>query len=142
MPSTSHTSKRRSVIIDEADLAVNIFTDLLSGKKSLLINTFEYTTSISKVYTANQANLVLLTPSAGRYICVHATYIATESNTGEVALDFLTSVTPVARLYAARQQQIAFQEIHLDGAVGEVLTLNTTTGNNDVFLVVNYCELE
>ena len=89
-------------------------------------------------YNANQVNLAIITPPAGRRISVCGMWSATAANAGVVSLDFAVSLIPVWRLYASRFQNAGGTGLHLEGAVGEALTLNTTTGPNAVFLLVNY----
>ena len=140
MPSTSHTSRRTTIIVNEAELAADVFEDAQSGHKALLGTTLEFLNGWSQVYTANQTNLTILTPQSGARICVHAVTICTESNTGDVEIDFLTSGKPVARLYASRFQQALSMSLHIEGAQNEVITLTTTTGANDVFIAISYGE--
>jgi len=146
---TSHTTKKDNpgspvyVIVEnpQGDMAT-VFTDQLSGKKALLTSHLEFLNTFSHIYNANQTNLNIITPTPGRRLCVHLVVIATESNTGEVELDFLTSNHPVGRLYATRFQQHVSQDLHIEGAVDEPLTLNSTTGANELFIAVSYIEEE
>jgi len=89
-------------------------------------------------YFANQVNLAVITPPAGRRISVCGVHTGTAANAGVISLDFAVSLIPVWRLYASRFQHIAATGMHIEGAVGEALTLNTTTGGNAAFLLVNY----
>ncbi len=92
------------------------------------------------VYAANQAGIALITPTAGTRLCIRDIYLCASINTGDIELDFNTSNIPVARLYAARYQVVYALSCHMEGAIDEVLTLTTTTGNNDIFIMVNYIE--
>jgi len=67
-------------------------------------------------------------------------YCGADADSGTVSLDFATSSKPVFRLYAAKFKQAMPLNINISGAVDEALTLNTTTGNNKVFLVISYIE--
>jgi len=89
-------------------------------------------------YNVNQVNLAIITPPAGRRVSVCGVWTATVANAGVVSLDFAVSVIPIWRLYASRFQNAGGTGVHLEGAAGEALTLNTTTGPNAVFLLVNY----
>ena len=145
--STSHTTRPPDpaspiyVVVEnpEGDQAT-IFTDQKSGKKALLTSFLEFLNTFSRVYTSNQTNLNIITPASGKKLCVHGVIVATDSNTGDVSLDFATSNIPVSRLYATRHQQQVAIHLHIEGAVNEPLTLNTTTGNNDLFIAVSYIE--
>jgi len=89
-------------------------------------------------YNANQVNLAIITPPAGRRISVCGVYAATDAIVGIISLDFAVSVIPVWRHYTSRFGQAGGSGVHTEGATGEALTLNTTTGANLVFLLVNY----
>jgi hypothetical protein len=89
-------------------------------------------------YFANQVNLAVITPPAGRRVCVSGVYWATAANAGIAALDFAVSGTVVFRAYPTRFQAGGEVGIHLHGGVGETLTFNSTTGGNAFFLAVNY----
>lgn len=145
--SCCHTTQPRSssspiyVVVQnpEGDQAT-VYTDLLSGKKALLTSYLEFLNTFSHVYIANETNNNIISPGSGRKLCVHGVIITTESNAGDVAVDFASSNIPVARLYATRFQQHVSINLHIEGAISEPLTLNTTTGANDVFLAVSYIE--
>lgn len=94
--------------------------------------------SISNEWNANQVNLAVITPAANRRVCVSGVYWATAANAGVASLDFLVSVIPVFRAYPARFQHGGTTSFHIEGALGEPLTFNSTTGPNAFFLVVNY----
>lgn len=89
-------------------------------------------------FNANQVNLAIITPAANRRVCVSGVYWATAANAGVAALDFLVSVIPVFRAYPARFQHGGTTSFHVEGALGEALTFNSTTGANAFFLAVNY----
>lgn len=137
---TSHTTARQVIIISPAEVAADVFTDRLSGKKALLTSYLEFLNTFSHVYTSNETNNNIITPASGRKLCVHGVIITTGSNSGDVELDFASSGRPVARLYATRFQQHVAINLHIEGDVDEPLTLNTTTGVNDVFIAVSYIE--
>ena len=147
--STSHTTRPQTpaspiyvVVQNPGGEQATIFTDQKSGKKALLTSFLEFLNTFSRVYTSNQTNLEIITPASGKKICVHGVITVTESNTGDVKLDFATSNTPVSRLYATRHQQQVAIHLHIEGAVNEPITLNTTTGDNDVLIAVSYIEEE
>jgi len=68
-------------------------------------------------------------------------YIQANANSGTVEMDFATSGDIIARLYASNRNQTAVRIGANTGAEDEPLTLNTTTGDNEVFISVNYIEL-
>ena len=121
---------------------VTVVKNTVNGYYSLIVNIDESQCSFSKVYTANHAAAAILTPTSGQNIAVHGIFCSTDAAAGEVALDFATSSKPVFRLYASKTQASAQSTMNVAGAVDEVLTLTTTTGDTNVFLVVNYMCME
>lgn len=121
---------------------VSSVTNTHNDRRALIVNVDDSQSSFSAVYTANQTNLTIITPSSGKHICVHGVYCATESAAGEVQVDFATSSKPVFRMYATKTSTQAASTMNVTGADDEVLTLTTTTGANDLFLLVNYMEEE
>lgn len=109
-----------------------------TGTKSLCVTRSHGHSTFTDEYNANQVNLAIITPPAGRRISVCGVWTVTAANIGVVSLDFAASVIPVWRLYASRFQNVGGSGLHIEGAAGEALTLNTTTGANAVFLLVNY----
>lgn len=89
-------------------------------------------------YNANQVNLAMITPPAGRRISVCGIHSASTAVFGTISLDFAVSIIPVWRHYVSRFWAVGSSGVHLEGAINEVLTLNATTGANAIFLLVNY----
>jgi len=109
-----------------------------TGLASLCVTRSHGHATFPAEYNANQAGLAIITPPAGRRISVCGIWTATAANAGVASLDFAVSVIPVWRMYASRFQAGGGTGLHIEGAVGEALTLNTTTGANALFLLVNY----
>lgn len=118
-------------------LADSVYDDE-TGRTSLCVTRSHGHPSYSNEWNANQVNLAIITPAANRRVCVSGVYWATAANAGIAALDFLVSVTPVFRAYPARFQHSGTTSFHIEGALGEPLTFNSTTGANAFFLIVNY----
>lgn len=110
------------------------------NRRALTVDMAGHILTHTVVYTANQANTTLITPTLGTSLCLRDVYIATESNTGDVNIDFLTSNIAVLRLYATMFQNWSGVNMHIEGALNEVLSITTTTGANDVFILINYLE--
>jgi len=112
--------------------------DHATGRASICVTRSHGHETFPAEYNAAQVNLAIITPPAGRRIGVCGVHSATDAVGGVVSLDFAVSMIPVWRLYAARFNQVGSTGMHIEGAVGEALTLNTTTAANMVFLLVNY----
>jgi len=89
-------------------------------------------------FNVNQVNLAVIAPPPNRRVCVNGVYWATAANVGTARLDFLVSIIPVFRAYTPRVQVSGQVGLNLSGALGEVLTFNSTTGGNLFHLLINY----
>ena len=112
--------------------------DYTTGRKSIYVTRSHGHSSYINEFNANQANLVIITPPAGRRVCVSGVMSSADTNVGQISLDFLVSAQIVWRHYVAQFRSTSQNDFHVDGNIGEALTLNTTTGANLVFLIVNY----
>lgn len=120
--------------------ALDSVYDSKTGLTSLLVSRAHGKTTFPEEYTAAQTNTVIITPAAGKRLDIVGVLIHTDATTGVVSLDFATSGIKVMRLYASAFSRAISDDMHIAGAVDEVLTLNTTTGANNVFIHVNYRE--
>lgn len=109
-----------------------------TGRWSMCVSRSHGHPTFTDEYFANQVNLAIITPPAGRRVCVNGVFWHTAANIGTAALDFIGSGIIVWRAYPSIFSHGGEVGIHLHGAVGEALTFNTTTGANAFFLVVNY----
>lgn len=109
-----------------------------TGRWAALVSRSHGHASFIAEYNANQVNLPIITPPAGRRVCVGGVMTAADGNIGQISLDFLVSGAIVWRHYVTNFRAIEQNDFHVHGNVGEALTLNTTTGANLVFLIVNY----
>ena len=98
--------------------------------------------SFSEAYATNQTNLTILTPVSGKRLLISGVFMATEGAAGTIGLDFLTSTKKVFRFYASKTTQSAVSDMAIRGAANEVLSLNTTTGLDNVFILVNYRSID
>jgi len=112
--------------------------DYETGRWAALVSRSHGHASFINEFNANQVNNAIITPPAGRRVCVAGVLSVADTNLGQISLDFAVSVQPVWRHYVANFRAIEQNDFHVDGAPGEALTLNTTTGANLVFLIVNY----
>ena len=120
--------------------AVDTVYDAKTGFVSLLVSRGHGKTTFTDEYTDNQTNLEIIAPAEGKKLDIVGVLIVTDATTGDVLLDFVTSTKKVMRLYASAFARMVSDDMHVVGAVDEPLTLNTTTGANNVFVLVNYRE--
>lgn len=119
-------------------LPIGIHYDEKTGLASLAISRGAGKNTFTEEYAASQTNTAVLTPTAAQKLCIASVYCRGAGDTGTVSLDFATSSKKVFRHYQAKRDHSFDQDLHIEGAAGEALTLNTTTGNEDLWLVVNY----
>lgn len=121
--------------------AVDTVYDTKTGLVSLLVSRGHGKTTFTEEYTAAQTDLTIITPASGKKIDVVGVLAVTDSETGAISLDFATSGKKIMRLYASKFSSVVNDDMHIEGAVDEVVTLNTTTGASNVFVLVNYREV-
>lgn len=119
---------------------VDTLKNLLTGESALLVDDSHHLSTYTVELTANHGAAAEITPSSGKHLSIHSIFCTSATNSGAVKLDFLTSSKVVFRLFLAQQTRASTIAMHINGAVDEVLTLETSQGNNDLFLVVNYHE--
>lgn len=112
--------------------------DKTTGLASLAVSRGAGKNTFSKVYATAQAATAIITPAAGKKVCVASVYACGDGTTGAIELDFVTSTIEVFRHYMTKYNQSFANDLHVEGAVNEVLSLTTTTGTDAVFIVVNY----
>ena len=112
--------------------------DYETRRKSLLVSRSHGHPSYINEFGANQVNLAIITPPAGRRVCVGGVMSSAAGNIGQISIDFLVSGQIVWRHYVSAFRAVEQNDFHIEGAIGEALTLNTTTGANLIFLIVNY----
>lgn len=128
---------------DDVDLEfrpISVCYDKITGRSSVSISRGHGKITYTVELTANHATAAEITPSSGNKIVIASIYCATDAASGEIKLDFATSSIVVFRLYATKVNHSISGEMHLEGAVDEALTLTTTTGDQKVFLLINYRE--
>jgi len=119
-------------------MLANSVYDHETGRWSMCVTRSHGHPTFTDEWFVNQVGLAILTPPAGRRLCVNGVFWATAANVGTAALDFVGSGIIVWRAYPTRQFSGGELGVHLGGAVDEALTFNSTTGANAFFLAVNY----
>lgn len=116
--------------------------DNLTGRSSLLTSRGHGKNTKTVEYIADQSATALITPNTGKRIDVTGVFSNSNSDTGEVKLDFLTSEIIVWRQYIDKNDHLAESDMHIEGQVDEVLTVETSQGVKKVFIVVKYREID
>jgi len=122
--------------VDRIDVVKNAFRE----KAALLVDASTFIDTFTDEYTGNKTNLSIITPNEGKKLRVREVIIVTDASSGVVKLDFASSNIKVARLYCSKENTLQTTNLHLVGAVDEPLSLTTTTGDEEVFIIVNYIQ--
>ena len=116
--------------------------DHLTGRTSLATADEVGMSTFTAEYTSNQTNNDIITPSSGKRISVIGGLTVTTASSGEIRLDFPTSNKPIWRHYASKFSEAGAWKLNLTGQVDEPVRLNTTTGTEKVFIMINYRETD
>lgn len=101
-------------------------------------------TYIVEIDTSSATSPVtLITPSTGKRIEVRSLYIATDSNSGRIAVEFPTSGKLVGVLYASTEGSMSVDGIAVSGAVEEALKVEWSSLTTDakIFVLLRYAEI-
>lgn len=112
--------------------------DALTGVTAFCVTRAGGKDTIVRRYTANQTDLGVIAQHPDYRIQINGVYMATKSSTGEVYLDFEPSGIPIFSLYASKYSRDSANDIAIMGADGDSVVLNSTTGDNEVTLIINY----
>ena len=109
-----------------------------TSKHSLIVSRAGGKETFSEEYTSNQTDLVIIAGEAGYIIQVVGVYVAVDSNTGVVEIDYEDGGQKIFRVYASKYQHDGEDDFAYRGAPGKGVVLTSTTGDNKLFVVVNY----
>ena len=121
---------------------ISTIYDYKTGETSLVVSRAAGKTTFAEEYGSNQTNEEIITPASGRKICIAGVHTSMDADGGDISLDFATSNQKVWRHYGAKFKTSPSKDIHIEGNVDESLTLNSTQGANNIFVMVNYREID
>ena len=110
-----------------------------TGLEALKVETQSIENTFTEEYTTNQTEQEIITPEEGNKLVVKDVSMHTKANSGTVSLDF--NGTKVSRLYSSVNNRFSPSVSSIVGEVDEPLVLNSTTGDNELFISVNYVEV-
>ena len=113
--------------------------NLKNGAEALKVETQCIESTFTEEYTTNQTEQEIITPSPGNRIVVKDVSMHTKANSGTVSLDF--NGIKVSRLYSSVNNRFSPSVSSIIGGVDEPLVLNSTTGDDELFISVNYVEV-
>ena len=116
--------------------------DNLTKRISLAVANEIGMSTFTAEYTSNQTDQDIITPSSGKRISIIGGLTVTTATSGEIKLDFPTSNKPIWRHYASKFSEAGAWKLNLTGQVDEPVRLNTTTGTEKVFIMINYRETD
>jgi len=109
-----------------------------TGLASLAISRGAGKNTFTELYEGQQIDVAIIEPSATQKLCIASIFSCADASKGTISLDFATSETKVYRHYCSRYQVSQSSDMHLEGALGEDLTLNTDELIEGFFITVNY----
>jgi len=118
--------------------ALSTVYDVLTAKYSLCVSRGCGKNTFSEEYSASQTGTIIITGAAGYVIHVVGVYVATVSATGVVEIDYVGDIQKIFRVYATKYNQAGEDDFAFRGAPGESVKLTSTTGDNVLFVAVNY----
>jgi len=121
---------------------ISAIHDNLTGRTSLAAAVEIGMSTFAAEYTSNQTNSDIITPSSGKRISVIGGITATTASSGVIEMDFPTSNKPIWRHYASKFSEAGAWRMNIIGAIDEAVRLNTTTGTENVFILINYRETD
>jgi len=109
-----------------------------TGLASLSVSRGAGKNTFSHVFNAAQTGSNIIIPGDTQKVCVASVYVCGEGTTGVVSLDFSAPGTAVFRHYMTKYNSSFASDMHIEGDANANLLLTTTTGADEVFIVVNY----
>jgi len=109
-----------------------------TGLASLAVSRGAGKNTFTEEYATEQTATVIVNPGTLQKVCVASVCCSGTGTTGVVSLDFAVSGKKVFRHFMTKYNTSDAQDMHIEGALNENLTLTTTTGTDEVFVVVNY----
>ena len=109
-----------------------------TGKYSLCVSRGGGKQTVREIYNADQTGTVLLACPEGKKIQVVGAYISTSSSAGEVDLHFAALADIIFPLFATKYQADGNEDMALIGAVDADVKVTSTTGEEKVYVLVNY----
>ena len=131
---------KATIKLTDGTNTVDTVKDTLTGRTSLLVSRGHGKNTKTVEFTRSEAATALITPGSDKKIDVCGILTASDSAVGEIQLDFVTSEIKVWRHYISKLASVTATDMHIEGGGEEVLTVTTTQGDQDVFIVVNYRE--
>ena len=112
--------------------------DELTGLASLAVSRGAGKNTFTAVLTQDYTNLTIVNPTVLQKVCVASVYVAGAGTTGTVELDFTVGAIKVFRHYMTKYNTSFASDMHIEGALNGNLLLTNTTGEDNVFIAVNY----
>jgi len=125
-------------ILAEVENKFDAIYDQGTEKYSLCVTRGGGKQSVREAYAVNQTGVVLLACPEGKKIQVVGAYISTSSSAGKVSIHFAALADIIFPLYATKYQAASNEDMALIGAVDADVKVTTTTGDEEVFVLVNY----
>ncbi len=121
---------------------IGMIYDNLTDKYSVAVSRGAGKNTFTDVYSEDITDEIILSPEPGQKLMIVGILTAIDADTGNIMLDFAESGMIVWRHYGARFKSQPVTDMSLIGDPDEDLILNTTQGENDVFILINYRSID
>ena len=102
------------------------------------VDTSLWKSDVTKVYSEDLTNEVLISVGADNRCIVTDVYLSVDDNVGAIEVDFENG-DPIARLYSSQFNRFAFNDSKNAGGTGEdVIISGDITTDNELFVKINY----
>ena len=121
---------------------VSTVTDQVTGKTSIATSRGAGKSTFTEEYFESLYDVCILLPAEGLRLMIVGVDTGINAVSGDIELDFDGSEQKVWRHYGARFKSKCDNDMSIIGDVDEPLVLNSTQGENNIFVMVNYREIE
>ena len=142
MPTMDAVGRPGFVKITDGVKTVGGIYDNITGKFSIASSRGAGKSSHTGVFSENQIELHFISPSLGKKLMICGIITAIDADTGDIYMDFVGAGIPVWRHYGARFKNMCGMDMSIIGDVNDDLMINSTQGENDIFILVNYREID
>jgi len=119
-------------------------TDITSADGVLNVSFLEHLTTFTQEYTADGSGDIVSTqivaPIVNKHLGIQTVTIITDSASGTISVDLLTSTKKVIRLYPSKETSTHSGMTHIEGADNEGIHISATGigAGKKVFIAVSY----
>lgn len=132
-------------ILDKKDDTNKLATfgseNVKEGVTGLIIASYGAKTTFTEVYNSDVSETII-EPAEGNSLIVTDAYLAVDSNSGKISLDFENG-DPISRLYSSQFHRVSLREISIEGSENDGVVLDADISDGDeLIVIIAYVEVE